>query len=89
MTSIEWLFEKLWEHQKDKLTWHSILNKATEMHKAEMGNKFISDEEFNKIYSQLMRTQKLSLYDDKISNDYQLGYLHGVQWIYQILKERQ
>jgi hypothetical protein len=42
-TSIEWLFEKLWEHQKDKLTWHSILNKAKEMHNQEIiqahGNK--------------------------------------------------
>jgi hypothetical protein len=66
-----------------------LIEQAKEMHKAEIGNKLISDEEFNKIYSQLMRTQKLSLYDDKISNDYQLGYLHGVQWIYQILKERQ
>ena len=36
MTSIEWLFEKLWDEPKDKLTWHSILNKAKEMHKQEM-----------------------------------------------------
>jgi hypothetical protein len=35
-TSIEWLFEKLWDEPKDKLTWHSILNKAKEMHKQEM-----------------------------------------------------
>ena len=40
MTSIEWLFEKLWEHQKDKLTWHSILNKAKEMHKVEIIDAF-------------------------------------------------
>jgi hypothetical protein len=35
-TSIEWLFENLWDEPKDKLTWHSILNKATEIHKQEI-----------------------------------------------------
>jgi hypothetical protein len=36
MKSIEWLFEKLWNEPKDKFTWHSILDKAIEMHKQEM-----------------------------------------------------
>ena len=36
MTSIEWLFENLWETPKDKFTWHSILEKAKEMHKQEI-----------------------------------------------------
>ena len=31
-TSVEWLFKKLWEEPKDKLTWYSILRKAEEMH---------------------------------------------------------
>jgi hypothetical protein len=86
-TSIEWLIEQC--PRIEMIASIELIEQAKEMHKAEIGNKLISDEEFNKIYSQLMRTQKLSLYDDKISNDYQLGYLHGVQWIYQILKERQ
>ena len=30
-TSVEWLFEKLWETPKDKLTWHSILEQAKQM----------------------------------------------------------
>ena len=30
-SSVEWLFEKLWEVPKDKLTWYSILKKAEEM----------------------------------------------------------
>jgi hypothetical protein len=38
MTSIEYLFNELWETPKDKFTWHSILNKAKEMHKAEIIN---------------------------------------------------
>ena len=32
-TAVEWLFEQLWETPKDKLNWHSILNKAKEMEK--------------------------------------------------------
>jgi hypothetical protein len=39
MTSIDWLFEKLWEAPKDKLTWHYIVKQAKEME--------ISDEEIN------------------------------------------
>jgi hypothetical protein len=38
MKSIEWLFEKLWNEPKDKFTWHSILDKAIEMHKQEIIN---------------------------------------------------
>ena len=30
-TSVEWLFQQLWETPKDKLTWHSILEKAKQM----------------------------------------------------------
>ena len=29
-TAVEYLFEQLWEEPKDKLTWHTILNKAKE-----------------------------------------------------------
>jgi hypothetical protein len=36
MTSIEFLFNELWETSKDKLEWHSILEKAKEMHKQEI-----------------------------------------------------
>ena len=30
-TSVDWLFHQLWEAPKDKLTWHSILEKAKQM----------------------------------------------------------
>ena len=30
-TAVEYLFEQLWEAPKDKLTWHTILNKAKKM----------------------------------------------------------
>jgi hypothetical protein len=32
-TAVEYLFEKLWEEPKDKLTWHTILEKAKEKEK--------------------------------------------------------
>jgi hypothetical protein len=32
-TAAEYLFEKLWEEPKDKLTWHTIFKKAKEMEK--------------------------------------------------------
>jgi len=36
MTSLEFLFNELWETPKDKFTWCFILNKAKEMHKQEI-----------------------------------------------------
>jgi hypothetical protein len=35
-TSVEYLFEQLWETPKDKLTWHSILEKVKEMEKEQI-----------------------------------------------------
>ena len=35
-TSVEWLFEKLWETPKDKFNWYSILEKAKEMEKEQI-----------------------------------------------------
>jgi hypothetical protein len=35
-TATEFLFEKLWNEPKDKLTWHSILNQAKEMEKQQI-----------------------------------------------------
>ena len=37
-TATEWLFEKLWETPKDKLTWNALLEQAKEM-----GKKQITD----------------------------------------------
>jgi hypothetical protein len=30
-TATDWLFEKLWDSRKDKLTWHAILKDANKM----------------------------------------------------------
>jgi len=35
-TETEWLFNKLWEEPKDKLTWNAILIKANEMEKKQI-----------------------------------------------------
>jgi hypothetical protein len=40
-TSTQWLFEKLWDEPKDKLTWYAILQQAKEMHKQEIENAFV------------------------------------------------
>jgi hypothetical protein len=40
-TSIEWLFNKLWEISKDKFTWHSVLEQAKEMHKQEIMDAYL------------------------------------------------
>jgi hypothetical protein len=32
-TATEWLFKKLWDEPKDKLTWYAILKQAKEMEK--------------------------------------------------------
>lgn len=39
-TPTEWLFEKLWDEPKDKLTWYAILEQAKEMEKAQIINTF-------------------------------------------------
>ena len=40
-TATEWLFEKLWETPKDKLTWNAILEQAKEMEKQQIENAYI------------------------------------------------
>ena len=35
-TATEWLFEKLWETPKDKLTWNAILEQSKEMEKGQI-----------------------------------------------------
>jgi hypothetical protein len=45
MKSIEFLFERLWDEPKDKLIWHTVLNKAKDMY-----NKEISDDKIDEYY---------------------------------------
>ena len=32
-TAVEWLFQKLWQEPKDKMTWYAILDEAKDMEK--------------------------------------------------------
>ena len=35
-TAVDWLFEQLWETQKDKLTWYAVLYQSKEIEKEQM-----------------------------------------------------
>jgi hypothetical protein len=39
-TSTEWLFDKLWETPKDKLTWFAILEQAKQMERKQIIQAF-------------------------------------------------
>jgi hypothetical protein len=39
-TSTQWLFEKLWETPKDKLTWYAILQQAMDMERVQIEDAF-------------------------------------------------
>jgi hypothetical protein len=75
MTSIEFLFNELWETSKDKLEWHSILEKAKEMHKQEME---ISDEEIEN-----------DAFERFITDSGRFGFISGAKWYREQLKQRQ
>jgi hypothetical protein len=64
MTSIEFLFNELWETPKDKFEWNSILEKAKEMHKQEIidalnefSDERLSDEFCDKYYQETFKTK--------------------------------
>jgi hypothetical protein len=42
MTSIEYLFNELWDTPKDKFEWHAILDKAKQDHKKEIIDAHVS-----------------------------------------------
>jgi hypothetical protein len=39
-TATEWLFKKLWDEPKDKLTWYAILKQAEEMFEEQIEEAF-------------------------------------------------
>jgi len=39
-TAVDWLFEQLWETQKDKLTWYAILQQAKQMERKQIIQAF-------------------------------------------------
>ena len=99
MTSIEWLFEKLWEEPKDKLTWNSILKEAKEMHGQEMAqlsHQKISDnspkEENKTSYGEISDEEIEKFADEElgtIRTDFDFGVIQGMKWYREQLKQRQ
>ena len=49
-TAIEWLFEKLWNADKDKFTWYAILKQAKEMEKQQIVDAWNNGFEENRPY---------------------------------------
>jgi hypothetical protein len=43
-TSVDFLFEKLWDTPKDKFEWNAILEKARTRHKLEILSAFVTGE---------------------------------------------
>jgi ABC-type glycerol-3-phosphate transport system substrate-binding protein len=78
MTSIEFLFKELWETSKDKLEWHSILEKAKEMHNKEVE---LSDEEIEKASRDY---DNGTIYGPPLVN-----FEQGAFWYREQLKQRQ
>jgi len=72
MTSLEFLFNKLWESPKDKLTWHIILHKAKEMYKQEIE---ISDEEIEDV-----------AFERYTGDSAKFGFIEGIKWYREQLK---
>jgi len=72
MTSIEFLFNELWETPKDKFTWCFILNKAKEMHNKEIE---LSDEQI------LTEATNRYVIEDEIE-----AFIQGANWIQEKLK---
>ena len=73
-SAVEWLFNELWETPKDKLTWHSILNKAKEMESSQE----MSDEEIEKFVEEEMCD---------ITTDFDFGVIQGMKWYREQLKK--
>jgi phenylalanine-4-hydroxylase len=40
-TATEWLFEQLWNTDKDKFVWHSLLEQAKELEKQQIKDAFL------------------------------------------------
>jgi DNA polymerase IIIc chi subunit len=49
-TATEWLFEQLWNSDKDKFVWHSLLEQAKEMEKQLIMSAFTKGEFFSSDY---------------------------------------
>ncbi len=50
-TSTQWLFEKLWDEPKDKLTWYAILQQAMDMERVQIKNAYVKGQSDCEIFT--------------------------------------
>lgn len=97
MTAIEWLFNELWEVPKDKLTWHSILNKAKEMESSQTSKdaenisldnspKVQTKDSFGEISDEEIEDEvkKINL---KFGASFSYGFILAIKWYREKLKQ--
>ena len=85
MTAIEYLFNELWEVPKDKLTWHSILNKAKEMESSQE----ISDEEIEKAVNEYAEVYQCPSEVKMCKHDVISAWNNAIKWYREQLKSKQ
>ena len=69
-TAVEWLFEKLWNTDKDKFTWYSILQQAKSMEKEQIVDAHIEGQRVFDDYNHTQWTtdQAEQYYNEHIKN---------------------
>lgn len=94
-SAVEWLFNELWNTDKDKFTWHSILKKAKEMEdnspKVQNKDSFgeISDEEIEEqanIYSDMYDCPSIM---KLCKHDLKYCFIHAIKWYKKQLKSKE
>ena len=70
-TAVEWLFEKLWNTDKDKFTWYAILKQAKEIEKKQIveaydKNKMGRVDYGEQYYNERFKSEQQSVTDDTL-----------------------
>ena len=84
-SAVDWLREKLFREYGFSFS-DNVFELAKHM-EFDLKNKEITDEEFVKIYNQIIKTQHLEGYKN-ISTDYHLGFLHGLDYLFDFIKRK-
>ena len=76
-TAVEWLFEKLWNTDKDKFTWYAILKQAKEMEKKQLF--LASNTSAKDAYKAGQKTMNCGCYEISDATTYE-------EWLYEQFK---
>ena len=79
-TAVEWLFEKLWNTDKDKFTWYAILKQAKEMEKKQLF--LASNTSAKDAYKAGQKTMNCGCYEISDATTYE-------EWLYEQFKSEQ